>query len=189
MAAAAKARISRACFMLLSKMCPSARLIPRNRISRSTPGRTGFFWPRWKPNVQISLGQKIQHKLGCGLRILFHDPMAGFRYHAALDIAGDIVQFRFHLQAVGFFAAQRQDRDRKLALGAKGPVVHAILRESLELLECVMHGVRSGIEAGVMNTRSYIDAFGMRRKLVIETIEIDALAPGHQPLLVGTIEI
>ena len=103
------------------------------------------------------------------------------------DAFGDVVRGEAHdgrhHRAEGFFAADGQHRHGELALlGKEGLVVERILIEGGELREAGMHGAGQGIEFGVMLARGLGEGRGRGGKLVPEAVEIDALAPGDQPL-------
>ena len=55
--------------------------------------------------------------------------------HAALHVARDKRELGGHAGAERLLAAERQDRNRELALGQEGLVVEAVLRERDEPLE------------------------------------------------------
>src|SRR4051812_29512562 len=85
-------------------------------------------------------------------------------------------------------AAERQDRHLELAAREEGPVVDRVLIEGMELLEAGMHRAGPGIERGIMAPRRLGEPRRIGRKFIPEAIEIDAFAPGDQPLHVRPAE-
>ena len=71
----------------------------------------------------------------------------------------------------------------------KDLVVLGVLRERGELLEGVVHVARPRVERGVMLARRLVDRLRIGRQLVVEAVEIDALAALDQPVDVRPAEI
>ena len=88
-----------------------------------------------------------------------------------------------------FLAADRQHRHGELALRQELLVVRSILAERCELRERIVDRVRARIERRVMLARRLVDVLRISRQLVVKTVEVNALASGDQPLLVGAEEI
>ena len=79
-----------------------------------------------------------------------------------------------------FFPAQGQDRNRQPTnLCKQRFVIDGVLIERTELLESVVHRVRSRVQRGVVLSRCIADAFGIGGQFVIKAIEIDTLAAGN----------
>src|ERR1700722_3205229 len=109
--------------------------------------------------------------------------------HAALHVARDKTELGGHAGAERLLAAERQDRNRELALGQEGLVVEAVLRERDELLEGVMNRMRPRVEVRIVPASRLVDGAGIAGQFIPEAIEVDALAARNQTLLVGPMEI
>ena len=105
------------------------------------------------------------------------------------DVGGGEFDFVGEALSEVFLAADRQHRHRELARGQKFLVVDRILAEGRELREGVVDGVRPGIERRIMLARRLVDVLRIGRQFVVEAVEVDALAPGDEPLLVGAVEV
>jgi hypothetical protein len=69
-----------------------------------------------------------------------------------------------------------EHRHRELAFCQELRVVDAILRRRHERLERVVHGVRPGVEFGVVRARLFVDGAQVGGELIPEAVEIDAFA-------------
>src|SRR5262249_32348586 len=88
-------------------------------------------------------------------------------------------------------AADSKDRHRKLAaFREQGLVLLSVTRERSELTtQRVVNGARFRIKRRVVVARLLVDTAWVRRQLIVEAIQQDALAPGDQPLDIRSAEI
>jgi hypothetical protein len=76
----------------------------------------------------------------------------------------------------------------KLAFGEKLLIVDGVLVKRGELHETGMHGPGHGVGLRIVLAGAFAESGGCRRKLVPESVEIDALSTGHESLHVRPTE-
>src|SRR3984957_20129682 len=132
-----------------------------------------------------SFAQKLRYEPDGGLRILLHDPVPGPGDNAARNVRGDEAQILGHAEAKGFLCTQCQYGHRQLACTCQECfVVERVLGKRPKLFKGIMYGMRACIELLVVLASSLVNLLRIGRKLVVEPIEINPLAPGNQALLV-----
>src|SRR6185295_7796275 len=77
---------------------------------------------------------------------------------------------------------------QSIACGQECAVVDGVLIECCELGKAGMHGSWKGVELRIVLPRRFAEAIRRSREFVPESIQVDALAPCHQPLHVGPSE-
>ena len=92
------------------------------------------------------------------VRVFFHDPVAGVWHDPTCDIYGNKAQVVRHPRAKGLLGAQGEHRHLQLApFGQQVLVVDRVLSECSELLEGIVHGVRTRVESGVVLAGLFVD--------------------------------
>src|SRR5882724_6999929 len=124
-------------------------------------------------------------------RLLLHDPVSRINDGFAFDIRGHAGKFAGKTEAIGMIASDGEHRHLQWAdLGQQRLVVLGVLGKGRKLAaERIVDGLWPGIEFGIMLSRGLVDGRRVRRNLVVEAVEQDALAPGDEPLDVRSAEI